>query len=173
LTYNAGKTGSGIQQTPLGYVSPSNLRNRGCMSQLGSRCLADEGKKVDAILKFYYGDDIAITQATGACIPAVPKADAGSDAATADAGAADGAPGSLGSDAATGGGEHLGTSTPTAAPFESHASADASGCSVTRAAGTSTSSRWAFVAFAALALMMSRRQNRAPSSRPGGRPRAR
>ena len=87
VTYNAGKTGNAIHQTPLGFVDPSNLRNRGCMSQLGSRCLADEGDKADAILKFYYGDDIAITEATGPCVPTTPKADAGSDGASGDANA--------------------------------------------------------------------------------------
>ena len=38
------------------------------MSQLGSRCLANEGNSFDAILQFYYGADIVFTQAAGTCI---------------------------------------------------------------------------------------------------------
>jgi hypothetical protein len=82
VTYNEGLSGASIHQTPLGFVSPSNKENRGCLSQLGSRCLADEGKKADEILKFYYGADIAIVRATGPCVPML--ADAGP---TADGGA--------------------------------------------------------------------------------------
>ncbi len=70
VTYNQGTSGSGIDQTTLGYVSPTNYANRGCMSQLGSRCLADQGDSFDTILKFYYGADIGIVEATGACITA-------------------------------------------------------------------------------------------------------
>jgi hypothetical protein len=68
VTYNQGLSGSNINQTSLGYVDPTNYANRGCMSQLGSRCLADEGDSFDTILKFYYGDDIQIVQSTGSCI---------------------------------------------------------------------------------------------------------
>ncbi len=65
VTYNNGLSGSGIHQTSLGWMSPSNYRNRGCLSQLGSRCLASMGKTDDQILRFYYGADIAIVSATG------------------------------------------------------------------------------------------------------------
>ncbi len=68
VTYNQGLTGSNINQTTLGYVDPTNYANRGCMSQLGSRCLANEGDSFDTILKFYYGDDIQIIQSTGSCV---------------------------------------------------------------------------------------------------------
>lgn len=68
VTYNQGLSGSSINQTSLGFVSPTNYANRGCMSQLGSRCLADLGDSFDTILKFYYGDDIQIVQSTGSCI---------------------------------------------------------------------------------------------------------
>ena len=68
VTYNAGKSGSGITQTSLGWVSPTNYRNRGCLSQLGTRCLASMGKTDDTMIKFYYGSDIELTQATGSCV---------------------------------------------------------------------------------------------------------
>jgi hypothetical protein len=59
-------------------VSPTNYANRGCMSQLGSRCLADQGDSFDTILKFYYGGDIGIVQSTGACITPPSLPDGGS-----------------------------------------------------------------------------------------------
>lgn len=166
VTYNAGKTGNAIHQTPLGFVDPSNLRNRGCMSQLGSRCLADEGKKADAILKFYYGDDIAITEATGPCVPTTPKADAGSDGASGDAAAhVDGGGGGEDPAAADGGGggggARVGASSTTGAPVEEHGSADASGCSVARAPGDAGLPGWAFVALGALGVVVGRRRVRA------------
>jgi hypothetical protein len=68
VTYNQGLSGSNINQTSLGYVDPTNYANRGCMSQLGSRCLANLGDSFDTILKFYYGEDIQIVQSTGACV---------------------------------------------------------------------------------------------------------
>lgn len=86
VTYNAGKSGSGITQTTLGWVSPTNYRNRGCLSQLGSRCLDSAGKKVGEILPFYYGDDIVLETATGPC---VPTPDAGVDAGPVDTGSPD------------------------------------------------------------------------------------
>ncbi len=88
VTYNEGKTGTAVQQTALGYVGPPGFgQNRGCMSQWGARCLeAHKGYDYAAILRFYYGDDIGVLEASGSCItPVVPKLDAdfvssGSDA---------------------------------------------------------------------------------------------
>ena len=89
VTYNAGKTGSGIDQTTLGWVSPTNNRNRGCLSQLGSRCLDGAGKKYGDILEFYYGADIVLETATGPCVP-TGTPDAGADTtAPPDSGKAD------------------------------------------------------------------------------------
>lgn len=68
VTYNQGLSGDAITQTSLGFVDPSNHANRGCMSQNGSNCLAQAGDDVDTILRFYYGDDIEIVQATGPCV---------------------------------------------------------------------------------------------------------
>jgi MYXO-CTERM domain-containing protein len=68
VTYNWGLSGDGIDQSSLGWVSASNKRNRGCMSQWGSRCLADDGWVYGDILKFYYGMDIVLETATGPCI---------------------------------------------------------------------------------------------------------
>jgi Stage II sporulation protein len=73
VTYNQGLSGGALHQTTLGWVSPTNNRNRECLSQLGSRCLANAGKTDDEILHFYYGADIALEQATGSCVPAAPK----------------------------------------------------------------------------------------------------
>jgi hypothetical protein len=66
VTYNSCKSGSSIQTTRLGTSSSSY--NHGCMSQNGSDCLADQGASYQEILRFYYGDDIQIVQAQGACI---------------------------------------------------------------------------------------------------------
>jgi hypothetical protein len=49
-------------------VSPSNVYNRGCKSQNGASCLANQGWGYQDILKFYYGMDIGFEQATGACV---------------------------------------------------------------------------------------------------------
>jgi len=78
VTYNQGLSGDSIEQTPLGWVDPSNKANRGCMSQNGSDCLADAGWVYDDILRFYYGEDIEIVRAEGTCIePEPPPPDAG------------------------------------------------------------------------------------------------
>lgn len=76
VTYNEGKTGSQVKQTTLGWVSPTNKYNRGCMSQNGSHCQAVKGKKYQDILRFYYGADIQIETAIGSCVTP-PKPDAG------------------------------------------------------------------------------------------------
>jgi MYXO-CTERM domain-containing protein len=68
VTYNDGKSGDDVTQTPLGFISPSNHANRGCMSQNGGDCLAEEGRDVVGILRFYYGADIGIEQAEGPCV---------------------------------------------------------------------------------------------------------
>lgn len=70
VTYNQGKTGGSVEQTDLGYVGPPGFgQNRGCMSQWGARCLENNnGYDYGAILRFYYGDDIGIVQATGSCV---------------------------------------------------------------------------------------------------------
>ncbi len=88
VTYNEGLSGSNIHQTPLGSQTPTNYRNRGCMSQLGSRCLADEGKTFDQILRFYYGADIVIDQATGPCVTSAIDAGGGGGGGGADGGVA-------------------------------------------------------------------------------------
>ena len=68
VTYNYGKTGSDVTQSSLGWVSPTNNANRGCMSQNGAKCLSDAGKSYEYILKFFYGSDIGLTQAEGSCV---------------------------------------------------------------------------------------------------------
>ncbi len=69
VTFNGGKTGTSVTQTTLGYVGPPGYgQNRGCMSQNGADCLADQVKSYTDILKFYYGDDIQIVTAPGTCV---------------------------------------------------------------------------------------------------------
>jgi len=68
VTYNWGLSGGDILQSPLGLIHPENLRNRGCMSQWGSRCLADSDWMYLDILKFYYGADVMLETASGPCI---------------------------------------------------------------------------------------------------------
>ncbi|WAS98898.1 SpoIID/LytB domain-containing protein [Nannocystis punicea] len=75
VTFNEGKTVYDVDQTELGFVFPEDVnssgygQNRGCMSQWGARCLENtKGYGVADILRFYYGDDIEILQAQGACV---------------------------------------------------------------------------------------------------------
>ncbi|MBX3129862.1 MAG: hypothetical protein KF718_24310 [Polyangiaceae bacterium] len=69
ITYNQGKTGTGVTQTTLGWVGPPGYgQNRGCMGQWGARCLENNnGYDYVQILRFYYGDDIQILKAPGPC----------------------------------------------------------------------------------------------------------
>ena len=81
VTYNAGKTGTSVKQTTLGYVGKAgNGQNRGCMSQFGANCLADKGKSYTDILKFYYGDDVQLLTSSGSCVSAPATAACGKDA---------------------------------------------------------------------------------------------
>lgn len=73
VTYNAGRRGGDIQQTTLGLIDPENRSNRGCKSQNGAACLAAQGWSYEEILRFYYGEDIELVQAEGACV--VPVAE--------------------------------------------------------------------------------------------------
>lgn len=73
VTYNEGLTGTSVEQTTLGFIhDPADFgygQNRGCMSQWGARCLEnDNGYDYLGILRFYYGDDIELVQAEGACV---------------------------------------------------------------------------------------------------------
>jgi hypothetical protein len=86
VTYNEGKSGSGITQSTLGWVSSTNKYNRGCLSQNGSHCLSLKGRPYPEMMRFYYGDDIQLTTANGSCVTpppadlAVPPTDLGVDA---------------------------------------------------------------------------------------------
>lgn len=102
VTYNEGRSGDDVIQTPLGFVDPANHANRGCMSQNGSDCLAraEDGRDVDAILRFYYGEDIGIEQAEGPCVEPIGGGP--------DAGGGDDDPGAAASGCAIGGGAGAG-----------------------------------------------------------------
>lgn len=58
VTYNAGKRGRDVRPTGLSLRTHSG--NRGCMSQNGAAWLAENGYSYEAILRFFYGDDIEI-----------------------------------------------------------------------------------------------------------------
>lgn len=74
ITYNDGKTGTAVKQTPLGYIGPPGFgQNRGCMSQWGARCLEKTGEDYLGILRFYYGADIQVLQAPGSCVKPVDQ----------------------------------------------------------------------------------------------------
>jgi len=72
VTYNWGYTDSSVQQTHLGWIDDDNLANRGCMSQNGSDCLANQGWGYEDILRFYYGADIGFAVAEGECLEDIP-----------------------------------------------------------------------------------------------------
>ncbi len=71
VTYNDGLHGTDVEQTTLGWVfDPDDAgfgQNRGCMSQWGARCLEGQGRDAAGILRFYYGADLEIRQASGSC----------------------------------------------------------------------------------------------------------
>ncbi|MBN1771825.1 MAG: VCBS repeat-containing protein [Deltaproteobacteria bacterium] len=75
VTYNEGLTGTAVHQTSLGWINPANDRNRGCLSQWGSRCLDERGDGYRSILRFYYGADIGIVTAVGSCVGCTPTAE--------------------------------------------------------------------------------------------------
>ena len=75
VTYNRGKTGNSVRPSSLGH--PGNPRNRGCMSQNGSDCLSDNGMNHQSILRFYYGDDVRLTQLGGDCGGSTPDQESG------------------------------------------------------------------------------------------------
>lgn len=75
VTYNRGKTANAVSPSSLGH--PGNPRNRGCMSQNGSSCLSNQGRDYQSILRFYYGDDVRLTQLGGTCGGATPDQNSG------------------------------------------------------------------------------------------------
>jgi len=66
VTYNWGKSGANVEQSPLGSLSNYN-ENRGCKSQNGSSCLANQGWNYKDILHFYYGADVLISSPPSPC----------------------------------------------------------------------------------------------------------
>lgn len=72
VTYNEGYSGDDVEQSTLGWVDPSNVYNRGCMSQNGSSCLDSvRGYTYRQMLNFYYGEDISVVTAVGPCVDPV------------------------------------------------------------------------------------------------------
>jgi MYXO-CTERM domain-containing protein len=103
VTYNEGLSGDNLTQTTLGWVNPKNYRNRGCMSQWGSRCLETAGYDHLKILRFYYGEDIGMLTAEGSCITP-PGGQGGAGQGGSGASGQTGSGGAGGSDGGTGGG---------------------------------------------------------------------
>ncbi len=68
VTYNWGKSGDNIKQSPIGSQNPKVYANRGCMSQNGATCLGNKGWVWENIARFFYGMDIQIVHTTGSCI---------------------------------------------------------------------------------------------------------
>jgi MYXO-CTERM domain-containing protein len=107
VTYNEGRTSTDVEQTALGFVhAPGDVgygQNRGCMGQWSARCLENENAyDYRAILRFFYGDDVEVIQAPGACVDENVDASGDSSGMTT---AADGTSADLdgGSDSATSG----------------------------------------------------------------------
>lgn len=73
VTYNQGLSGCNIKLSPLGWVPMDppdcnrNPANRGCASQNGQACLARRGWGYEDMIRFYYGADIVMERAGGAC----------------------------------------------------------------------------------------------------------
>ena len=112
VTYNEGRSGTQVEQTALGFIhDPGDNgygQNRGCMGQWGARCLEnDNGYDYVGILRFYYGDDIEIVQAEGACVLPLPGEETTTGEPPGSTGAEDGTGDSVGSsgDSAEGSGE--------------------------------------------------------------------
>ena len=61
MTYNWGKSGVDVEQSPW---KPGQLHPRGCKSQNGATCLANQGWGYKDILHFYYGADVLISEST-------------------------------------------------------------------------------------------------------------
>jgi Stage II sporulation protein len=63
VTYNAGKRGRDV--TPTRLSLRTHPGNRGCMSQNGAMWLAANGYSREAILRFFYGQDIEVRPLDG------------------------------------------------------------------------------------------------------------
>ncbi|MDC0740964.1 hypothetical protein [Polyangium mundeleinium] len=60
VTYNYGRSGADVIPTRLALTSHPG--NRGCLSQNGAHWLGEHGFDCEAILRFFYGEDVEIVQ---------------------------------------------------------------------------------------------------------------
>lgn len=135
VTYNEGQSGTNVEQTALGFIhDPGDNgygQNRGCMGQWGARCLEnDNGYDYLGILRFYYGDDIELVQAEGACVLGLPGEGTTTDEppATTGEGASTGEPGgSSEGDGSTSAGPGGDTSNEPVPPLDTGAGSEGSG----------------------------------------------
>ena len=106
VTYNEGNSGHGVEQTKLGWrhktTDADYGQNRGCLSQWGAQCLAeDRGYKALDILRYYYGDDIELRFTEGACVGDTDVGGGGGDGGGDDGGGGGGTPCDIDPDGAT------------------------------------------------------------------------
>ena len=66
VTYNWGKSGSGVTKSTLG--SSKSSANQGCMSQNGATCLGKKGWIWENIIRYFYGMDITMLKTEGDCV---------------------------------------------------------------------------------------------------------
>ncbi|MCB9548798.1 MAG: hypothetical protein H6706_23585 [Myxococcales bacterium] len=60
VTRNAGRSGEAVEGTLFASPGP---KNRGALGQYAAACLAEKGYDTQAILKYFYGEDIAFSRA--------------------------------------------------------------------------------------------------------------
>lgn len=58
ITRNEGRTGEAVQGTPFASPGP---KNRGALGQYAASCLADSGYDTGRILRYFYGEDVAVS----------------------------------------------------------------------------------------------------------------
>jgi hypothetical protein len=68
VTYNEGLEADEVDGSRIGDGTQAN---RGCMSQLGADCLAEQKASYEEILRFFYGEDAQLVVASGPCTDGV------------------------------------------------------------------------------------------------------
>lgn len=58
ITRNEGRTGKAVEGTPFASPGP---KNRGALGQYAASCLADSGYDTGRILRYFYGEDVALS----------------------------------------------------------------------------------------------------------------
>ena len=58
ITRNEGRSGEAVEGTPFASPGP---KNRGALGQYAASCLADSGYDTEKILRYFYGEDVAVS----------------------------------------------------------------------------------------------------------------